>query len=82
MSIVSEKTISERIKSASHNSPITVFNAKKYDPDTDRTSPALDAVFANTFVTIDRIKAGDPNFIGTFHGQGGAERFMTRRRMM
>jgi hypothetical protein len=80
MSIIPERTISARIKSASHGSPIAVFNAKKYNADTNLTVPALNAVFANTFVTRDRILAGDPTYIGSFHGSGGAERF--NRRMM
>ena len=78
MSIIPEKTIAARINSASHGSPIAVFTTRQYNRDNGLTLTVLDAVFANTYATRDRILAGDPNFIGSFHGAGGAERFNRR----
>jgi hypothetical protein len=79
MTVTSERTIEDRITTATSESPIAVFDAKKYDPRDLTNKTILDAVFASTFHTRDRIQFGDPNFIGCYHGLGGAEKFMSRK---
>jgi len=60
MSVGSVSTIIGRIKIASVLSPIAVFRKKSI------LGNNLDAVFADTVKTQEKIEAGNINYIGTF----------------
>jgi len=60
MSIGTIETIIGRIKTATVLSPIAVFKARSILGD------ELNAVFADTVKTREKIEAGDENYIGTF----------------
>lgn len=80
MSIATAKTIQPRIQSAKRNSPIALFRVRNQDAYSVLITHKLEAVFADTVMTQARIHRGDPLFVGTYHGLGGAERFMRERR--
>ena len=58
MSISTIKVIVERIRVSTTASPIAVFEKK---------DGQLDAVFAATIATQQRVMSGDPSFIGMFN---------------
>lgn len=58
MTVMSTDLILERVKVAEKESPIAVFQDENGD---------LDAVFAATIGTQERIKNDDPDLVGVFH---------------
>lgn len=67
MSISSVEVIKNRIKSATADSPITVFGM--------REKGVYNAVFTSTRLTNKAISIGSPSIVGTYHGEKGVKLF-------
>ncbi len=68
MAVSPQDIILDRIKSATRDSRIAIFLYRR------GRVKNFDAVFADTIVTIKRLKRGDGNHIGSFYGTNGANK--------